>query len=61
MLTVEKTFSEVSPDDYDAGIVPGGAVGPDMLCSNEEAVAFVRRVFEQAKPAGVISHAPWIW
>lgn len=59
-LTVEKTFSEVSPDDYDAVIVPGGAVGSDTLRGNEEAVAFVRGFFEPAKPAGVICHAPWI-
>lgn len=58
-LTVEKAFSEVSADDYDALIVPGGAVGADNLRMNDEAVAFVRAFFEQGKPAGVICHAPW--
>src|SRR4051794_28826703 len=59
-FTVEKTFSEVSPDDYDALIVPGGAVGADTLRGTEEAVNFVRAFFEQEKPVGVICHAPWI-
>ena len=56
---VEKTFSEVSPGDYDALIVPGGTVGADTLRGNEEAVAFVRGFFEQEKPVGVICHGPW--
>jgi protease I len=42
-----------------AMVVPGGAVGADQLRGSEEAVAFIRGFFEQAKPAGVICHAPW--
>src|ERR687893_1857003 len=57
-FTVEKTFTEVSPDDYDALIVPGGTVGADNLRGSEEAVGFVRGFFEQAKPVGVICHGP---
>jgi protease I len=58
-FTVEKTFSEVSPEDYDALIVPGGCVGADKLRGNKEAVSFVRGFFEQSKPVGVICHGPW--
>lgn len=58
-FTVEKTFSEVSADDYDALIVPGGCVGADKLRANEEAVSFIRSFFEQGKPVGVICHGPW--
>jgi protease I len=56
---VEKTFSDVSPDDYDALIVPGGTVGADNLRGSEEAVNFVHGFFEQQKPVGVICHGPW--
>src|SRR5918997_653329 len=56
---VEKTFSDVSPGDYDALIVPGGTVGSDNLRGSEEAVSFVRGFFEQEKPVGVICHGPW--
>ncbi|MBA3790853.1 MAG: type 1 glutamine amidotransferase [Rubrobacter sp.] len=58
-LTVEKTFSDVSADDYDALIVPGGAVGADNLRADAGAVDFIRSFFEQEKPVGVICHAPW--
>ena len=58
-FTVEKTFSDVSVEYYDALIVPGGTVGADNLRANQEAVEFVRGFFEQEKPVGVICHGPW--
>src|ERR687893_2747037 len=58
-FNVEKTFSDVSPGDYDALIVPGGTVGSDNLRGSEEAVSFARGFFEQEKPVGVICHGPW--
>ena len=58
-FTVEKTFSEVSADEYDGLIVPGGTVGADNLRASDEAVHFVRSFFEQAKPVGAICHGPW--
>jgi protease I len=56
---VEKSFSEVSPEDYDALIVPGGTVGADNLRGSDEAVSFVCGFFEQEKQVGVICHGPW--
>jgi protease I len=58
-FTVEKAVSAVSAGDYDGLIVPGGTVGADNLRGSDEAVAFVRGFFEQAKPVGVICHGPW--
>jgi protease I len=58
-FTVEKTFSEVSADEYDGLVIPGGTVGADNLRASDEAVSFVRSFFEQAKPVGVICHGPW--
>lgn len=58
-FTVEKTFSEVSADEYDGLIVPGGTVGADNLRGSAEAVAFIHGFFEQAKPVGAICHGPW--
>ena len=59
-LTVEKSFSDVSENDYDALIVPGGTVGADTLRAYSDAVAFVRRFFTQGKPVGAICHGPWV-
>jgi protease I len=56
---VDKTFDEVSADDFDGLVIPGGTVGADKLRGNEDAVAFVRAFFEQKKPVGAICHGPW--
>jgi protease I len=58
-FTVEKTFSEVSADEYDGLVVPGGTVGADKLRGSDEAVSFIHSFFEHAKPVGVICHGPW--
>jgi len=58
-FTVDKTFDQVSADDYDAVIVPGGTVGADKLRGEAAAVRFVRGIVEAGKPAGVICHGPW--
>lgn len=57
---IEKTFDEVSPDDYDGLIVPGGSVGADTLRMDDGAVSFVREFAEATKPMGVICHGPWL-
>ncbi|SFG11226.1 protease I [Halopelagius inordinatus] len=57
---VEKAVSEVSADDYDAVLVPGGTVGADTLRGDEETVSFVREFFDAEKPVGAICHGPWV-
>jgi deglycase len=59
IFTVDKTFDQVSADDYDALLIPGGAVGADQLRNDTGAVRFVRGFFQAGKPAGVICHGPW--
>jgi len=59
-LKVDKTVADADPNDYDALIVPGGAVNPDKLRQDEKAVNFVQEIFRAGKPAGVICHGPWI-
>ncbi len=58
-FTVDKTVEEASASDYDGLVLPGGVANPDFLRSSDDAVAFVRAFFEQAKPVGVICHGPW--
>jgi protease I len=58
-FAVDKTFGQVSADDYDALIVPGGTVGADKLRGDADAVQLIRGFFAAGKPAGVICHGPW--
>ena len=57
---VDRTVEEVSADDYDALVVPGGVANPDMMRTNDDAVGFVREFFEQGKPVAAICHGPWM-
>ena len=59
-IKVDKTVEEVSADDYDALLVPGGVGNPDQLRGDENAVRFVRDFFESRKPLAVICHGPWV-
>jgi protease I len=58
-LRVDRTVEEVSPDDYDALVIPGGVGNPDQLRGDENAVAFVRGFHGAGKPMAVICHGPW--
>jgi protease I len=57
---VDKTISEVSVDDYNALMLPGGVINPDKLRRNEDALNLVRDFFKAKKPVAAICHAPQI-
>jgi deglycase len=59
-IKVDKTVEEVSVDDYDALLIPGGVGNPDQLRGDENAVAFVRDFAASMKPMAVICHGPWM-
>ena len=56
---IDKKVADVSADDYDGLVLPGGVANPDLLRGDETAVSFVRSFVEQAKPIGAICHGPW--
>ena len=58
-FSVDRQVKDVSVDDYDALLLPGGTVNPDQLRMNEDAVSFVRDFFNSGKPIGTICHGPW--
>jgi protease I len=58
-FTVDHTVSEADASEYAGLVLPGGVANPDFLRTDEDAVAFIRSFFEQAKPVGVICHGPW--
>jgi len=59
-VKVDRTVEEVSADDYDALLIPGGVGNPDQLRGDENAVHFVREFAESGKPMAVICHGPWM-
>jgi protease I len=60
-VKVDKTLDEADPSDYDALVLPGGAINADHLRVEEKAKAFVIKMMdEDEKPTAVICHAPWM-
>ncbi|WP_218598099.1 type 1 glutamine amidotransferase domain-containing protein [Polaribacter sp. NJDZ03] len=57
---VDKTLKEVSQENYNALMLPGGVINPDVLRDNADAVSFVKSFFEHHKPVGAICHGPWL-
>ncbi|OAN41861.1 type 1 glutamine amidotransferase domain-containing protein [Mycolicibacterium iranicum] len=56
---VDRVVADVSADDYDALLLPGGTVNPDQLRMNTDAVRFVKSFADTGRPIGVICHGPW--
>lgn len=51
---------QATPDDYDALVVPGGAINADALRVNDSAQRWVMDFIDDEKPLAVICHAPWL-
>ena len=57
-VRVDKTLDEAKPDDYDALVLPGGQINPDLLRVNAKALSFIRAMFDQKKVIAAVCHAP---
>jgi protease I len=57
---VDKTLDQVAPSDFDAVLLPGGALNADALRLQEKAQEIVREVDRAGKPIAVICHGPWL-
>lgn len=57
-LVVDVPVSEASPDDYDALVVPGGVINPDMLRRDRTSVDFAKAFLKAGKPVAAICHGP---
>jgi protease I len=55
--TVDRSFKDVKPEDFDALLIPGGG-SPDKLRAHEEAVKFVKAFMSSARPVFAICHGP---
>ena len=59
-VKVDKTLDHVSANDYDAIVLPGGQINPDLLRVEEKALKFIKAIFDAKKVVAAICHAPWL-
>jgi protease I len=57
---VDKTLEEANAEDFDAVLLPGGALNADTLRVQPRAQQFVGEMDKHGKPIAVICHAPWL-
>lgn len=57
---VDMTLDQAGPDEFDAVLLPGGALNADALRVNKKAQDFVRAIDQAGKPIAVICHGPWL-
>ena len=59
-VDVDLTIDEVATGDYDALLLPGGQINPDVLRMNDRVIELVREFDAAKKPVAAICHAPWL-
>ncbi|WP_407493431.1 type 1 glutamine amidotransferase domain-containing protein [Pseudooceanicola sp. MF1-13] len=57
---VDHALGDVKIGDYDAIVLPGGQINPDILRTKPEAVKFVQDMHDAGKVIAAICHAPWM-
>ncbi|TYL83361.1 type 1 glutamine amidotransferase domain-containing protein [Bradyrhizobium cytisi] len=59
-VKVDKTLDEASANDYDAIVLPGGQINPDLLRVEPKALKFIKDIFDAKKVVAAVCHAPWL-
>ena len=59
-VKVDKTLDQASASDYDAIVLPGGQINPDLLRVEPAALKFIKDIFEAKKIVAAVCHAPWL-
>jgi protease I len=59
VFTTDAAAKEVSADEFDALVIPGG-YSPDHLRMDIDMVRLVRSMFTAGKPVAAVCHGPWM-
>jgi protease I len=59
-IAVDLPLDDARASDFDAVLLPGGALNADALRMEKKAQEFVREIEGTGKPIAVICHAPWL-
>jgi protease I len=59
-VPVDALIADMNADDFDALLLPGGQMNPDILRMDEAAVDLVEDFNDAGKPIAAICHGPWM-
>ncbi|SLN73794.1 type 1 glutamine amidotransferase domain-containing protein [Oceanibacterium hippocampi] len=58
--TVDLSIADAKVDDYEALVLPGGQINPDLLRIDNRAMSLIRAFLDSGKPVAAVCHAPWL-
>src|SRR5947209_5264394 len=59
-VPVDKTLDQAKASDYDAIVLPGGQINPDLLRVEPKALKFIKDIFDAKKVVAAVCHGPWL-
>lgn len=59
-VDVDLLAKDVNTGDFDALVLPGGQINPDVLRHDDDAMRVVREFVKSGKVVAAICHAPWL-
>ena len=59
-VPVDAELDSVSEGDFDALLLPGGQMNPDILRMDERVIDLIEDFNDAEKPIAAICHAPWL-
>ena len=59
-VKVDASLDEVSEGDFDALLLPGGQMNPDILRMDDRVIDLIEDFNDAEKPIAAICHAPWL-
>ena len=59
-VKVDVALDSAKAEDYEAIVLPGGQINPDLLRVNAKALSFIKDFYKQKKVIAAVCHAPWL-
>ena len=59
-IAVDLRIADAKVEDYDALVLPGGQINPDLLRVEKQAIELIQGFASAGKPVAAICHAPWL-
>ncbi|MGY9045484.1 hypothetical protein P775_02475 [Puniceibacterium antarcticum] len=59
-VEVDLALKDVDISQYDALVLPGGQINPDLLRVEEDVITLVRQFHDHGKVIAAVCHAPWV-
>lgn len=59
-VDVDLTLDEATASEFDALVLPGGQINPDLLRVEDKAIQLITDFNAEGKPVAAICHAPWL-